>query len=88
MLHPDYYWRTLDYDVAVIKTSTQFSGPNIRPTLIANEVCYTPSNTPLRLAGWGLNDNLDIPDNLLQTCLYTISTEECQRYWRSEITDR
>lgn len=81
-------WQTLDYDVAVIKTSTQFTGPNIRPTLIADEFCYTGARTNLRVAGWGLNDKLELPEYLMQIKQYTISTAECTKHWGNDITDR
>jgi secreted trypsin-like serine protease len=87
-IHPEFDWHILDFDVAVIKSQSPLTGSVIRSVVIANEQCRTIENTSLRLAGWGLNENSMLPENLVQITQTVMDQGTCKQTWGGDITER
>lgn len=75
--------------MGVIKIKGSFDGhPTIRRSVIANENCETEAGVRIRLAGWGLNGESIIPEELQEIQQYTVDNEVCLSAWKSGITSR
>ena len=75
--------------MAVIKIEGSFAGHmNIRPAKLANEQCDTPAGIRIRLAGWGYNELMVLPEELHEIEQYIIDNERCYKEWGGDITSR
>jgi hypothetical protein len=78
-----------DFDVAVMRIWGTFDGhPKIRRSVIANEGCGTPAGVRIRLAGWGLNEDNVLPEELQEIQQYIVDNDECYQEWGGGITSR
>jgi hypothetical protein len=78
-----------DFDVAVMKIKGTFDGhKNIRRSVIANEFCCTSAGVQIRLAGWGLNEDNVLPENLQEIQQYIVDNNQCYNEWGGGITSR
>jgi len=88
-LHPDYNPIILDFDVAVIKIKNSFDGHDtIRRVKLANEACVTAAGVTVHLAGWGFDENWNLPEILIEIQQDIIDNDECYALWGGDITSR
>ncbi|CRK99626.1 CLUMA_CG012938, isoform A [Clunio marinus] len=89
ILHPDYNLTTLDCDVGVIKIKNSFVGHrNIWPSVLANEACNTTTGMTVCLAGWGMNEDFEFPEELHEIQQTILDQDECYNLWGGDITNR
>jgi len=97
VLHSDYDWRTLDYDIAALRVSTgsPMSGIDFVTPIAIPEACPTSCCTvcedgpDITVTGWGASDNIGspLPELLLQVSKPISNQEECDAIW-GDVTDR
>ncbi|KAL7037922.1 hypothetical protein ACKWTF_009399 [Chironomus riparius] len=84
-LHPQYNTRTLEFDVAVARTTEHMDGINITPVAlppICNTICCTVcENVAVTTSGWGRNEAGIFPANLMQLTKPVHEFNDCVRIW-------
>jgi secreted trypsin-like serine protease len=84
----------MNHQNLISQPSTPLQGhPNVRPIALPSNcdtaccgVCV--AGPDITVAGWGLNDNQQIPENLLQVQKAIFNQAECNRIWGGDITSR
>lgn len=89
VLHPKYNKENLQYDVAVWKIRLVNGDQSRIPAvdMVLDDGLAGLANTTLRVAGWGKMADGNLSNDMLETRVVTVSTEECQKHNFWPITD-
>lgn len=56
VLHPDFKVDSFEFDVALVRISRQFQGPNIQIITLADESVSIRDRAKAQFAGWGVTN--------------------------------
>ncbi|XP_017890039.2 uncharacterized protein LOC108630945 [Ceratina calcarata] len=85
--HPEYSRGKLKNDIALIRLSRDADiGPsNVRPICLPIGTAVTPTQTKVRVTGWGATEKGTRSLKLLQVSLSPVSLEECAETYKSKV---
>ncbi|KAJ8962485.1 hypothetical protein NQ318_000873 [Aromia moschata] len=88
--HPDYNATTVDYDIAVLKLSTNITTSNAVPIPLPESDSTIADGATVVVTGWGdIDENGTIPSVLQVVEVTFVSREDCQKaYVNVSITER
>ncbi|XP_075978591.1 trypsin-3-like [Anticarsia gemmatalis] len=85
--HPDYNSKTIDNDVALMKTATPIEFNDIiQPIKLPGEDGSLEEGSILTLSGWGMTETSDGSDTLLAVKVPVVSDANCRKLLQNPIT--